>query len=357
MRSPEFYELVLERDVSSAELDQLIAWASAERRAGRGDGEGLFLDFKSATNLTGDNAARKKARTDWRRDLVAFANSAGGVLVIGVDEVGDTGLHVAGVPPGSGEASVWVTGMMQPVAHAVLLPPIVRTLRYGDADVWLIAMRRSPGPLIPIPSAAERWLYPLRTEAGTVDAPDYLVSDLLVGRREQPTFEVTARAHSSRNTAKSSSDQVLSVVYEVTLDNASMIYAGGVSLNLVNLHSPVEPDTSRARPLPASRPPFENRLVLSPALRRELDYVPGGLEFRHRVVNLGDMSAFAVTRVAFPPARYPGAAKLAWSAVIVTHRDGPAAMYQLRFDLPTEGWHEGQESFLPRVQRPRVAVE
>lgn len=292
-----------------------------------------------------------------RRDLVAFANSAGGVLVLGVAERGDQKeLLLEGVPPSAGDAASWVVGAMQAIAHALPHPPVARTVACGEHLLWLIAIQRSQGPLVPISSPSEKWVYPIRTEAGTIDAPDYLVSDLLVGRRAQPTFEITSIAVCRKDFARNSIAEIVSVVLELQVDNASMVYAEGVILSFVSLHLELEPDTSRARALPANGE-YTNRRILSPALRRELDFIDSpSMGFVHRVVNLEDLESYALKKVVLPPTRYPGNVLTAHSAIIVAHRNGPPTFFQFRYERPNAAWHEGTPVHLCRVFRPQVSV-
>jgi len=132
----EYLERALEGDVfDESDLKTLIA-SSAE--------EGLWLDFKDG-KLTKD---KKKAAAEVRRYVAAFANSDGGLLVIGVSE--ERPREITGATrPGGKELDVWAGSALAPLAAFLAPTPRAHVVRCGDKEVVVIACSRAPR-LVPL---------------------------------------------------------------------------------------------------------------------------------------------------------------------------------------------------------------
>jgi len=145
--------------------------------------EDLFLDYKHGNELLD----KKKGSSTIRQYLSAFANSAGGVLIIGVDEHNWDITNC--VAPGGGDLAIWAASCLTPIAPYFSPPPRFQVVKHPKGDVLIAATERSLG-LVPCIEAGE-FVYYLRFHDQTLSnktlrAPEYLIADLVLGRRQQP---------------------------------------------------------------------------------------------------------------------------------------------------------------------------
>jgi len=143
--------------------------------------EDLFLEYKHGNLL-----AQREAPRTVREYLSGFANSAGGILVIGVDEMSwsITGCSA----PGGEDLAEWASRCLTPIAPYFSPPPRFQVVQHSDGDVLVASTDRSLG-LVPCVEAGQL-VYYLRLHDQTLRAPEYLVSDILLGRRQQPYFRI-----------------------------------------------------------------------------------------------------------------------------------------------------------------------
>lgn len=148
--------------------------------------EDQYIEYKS-----GQQPA-DQLRTVVRRWTTGFANADAGVLAIGIsepDKESGAPRKVVGIDvPGGGPADEWASRILQPFTGRFLLPPRFVLTKHPDGDVLFIAVDRAP-QLISYAEANEP-RYALRIFESTVDVPSYLISDLLLGRRNHPTLKV-----------------------------------------------------------------------------------------------------------------------------------------------------------------------
>lgn len=149
--------------------------------------EGQWHDFKSGKiGQSGAPADVKKLKNVIRQYVTAFANSEGGILIVGVDEsrprkVDGFSAH------GSTPLREWANSVLAPV-YPQISPRIEAVTVAGGAEVLVIAVNRSPSLVNYIKDAQIR--YAMRFGDRTVDVPEFLISDLVLGRRQHPILEV-----------------------------------------------------------------------------------------------------------------------------------------------------------------------
>lgn len=143
--------------------------------------EDLFLEYKHGKLLT-----RKDAAQSVREYLSGFANSAGGILVIGVDEA--TWSITDCTAPGGENLAEWASRCLAPIAPYFSPLPRFQVVKHSDGDVLIASTDRSLS-LVPCVQAGEL-VYFLRFHDQTLKAPEYLVSDILLGRRQRPHFHI-----------------------------------------------------------------------------------------------------------------------------------------------------------------------
>jgi len=176
IRTSELLEsLIAGEQVSPSVLDELIS---------RPVPEDLFLEYKHGNLLL----AQREASRTIREYLSGFANSAGGILVVGVDE---STWSITGCSAPSGEdLAEWASRCLTPIAPHFSPLPRFQVVQHSDGDVLIASTDRSLG-LVPCVEAGQL-VYYLRLHDQTLRAPEYLLSDILLGRRQQPYLRIAA---------------------------------------------------------------------------------------------------------------------------------------------------------------------
>jgi hypothetical protein len=175
LRTMDLLDMVMSgRGITATELDELLT-----NRVG----EDLFLDYKHGNELRD----RKKGSATIRQYLTGFANSAGGVLLIGIDQAS---WSVTGcVAPGGGDLAEWAASCITQLTPFFSPMPRFQIVNHPDGQVLLAAASRSLGLISCVESSERVYYFRMHDETlsnKTVRAPEYLVTDLLLGRREQP---------------------------------------------------------------------------------------------------------------------------------------------------------------------------
>jgi hypothetical protein len=128
-----------------------------------------------------------KAARKIRRYVSGFANSEGGILIVGVSDGagGQEGRRVTGTTsPGKGNLEEWAADVLTPVAAGLSPPAAIQAMPVQEGEVLLIGVARAP-----ILIMADGQYY-LRHGHQTLKVEPYLLSDLLVGRRAHPVLTV-----------------------------------------------------------------------------------------------------------------------------------------------------------------------
>lgn len=145
--------------------------------------EDQFLEYKH-----GDELKKSGASREIRKYVSGFANSQGGVYIIGVD---DKKFEVTGsIAPGGGDLAEWAARCINPIAQYFSPPPRFFTIKHRNGDVLIIAVDRSLN-LISVVEDGET-VYYLRFYDQTLKAPDYLISDILLSRKVFPYLNIAS---------------------------------------------------------------------------------------------------------------------------------------------------------------------
>jgi len=143
--------------------------------------EDMWLDYK------GGEWSKDVDTKELRKDLTAFGNSDGGCLVVGVAEEKRRPTRLAGCEGDLTRAIQQIDSVIQSVAGYLFPPPRpVRHIKVTGQDVLVIAIPRSGRLHHFMESGTAR--YYIRIADGTAAIPDYLLSDILFGRRQQPVL-------------------------------------------------------------------------------------------------------------------------------------------------------------------------
>ena len=161
-----------------------------------------------------------------RKWVAGFANSVGGLLVLGVDAEDEwQPYRITGMsgPTRADSLRDWCLRALQPIAG--LLPaPIVVVVPCSEGEVVLVAVSRARNLVYCVESGS--MVYYLRFGESTVRAPDYHIAGLVHGRRERPVFGLLD-AWVVRNDDK----------YDVhlSISNTSMVWAPQIQVGMVVL--------------------------------------------------------------------------------------------------------------------------
>jgi len=169
-------ELLSGRQMTSGELNGLLQ--------DRID-EDLHLDYKHGDALQD----RREANQMLREYVSGFANSAGGMLIVGVDEAN---WRVTGCQaPGGGSLTRWASRSLTPIAGYLSPPPILQEVDHPDGPVLVAVVTRSAVLAPCFERGDRRSLYYLRLDDQTLQADEYLVADLVLGRRQHAYLTIT----------------------------------------------------------------------------------------------------------------------------------------------------------------------
>ncbi len=171
-----FEQLQIDNRLSVDEIDQLVTQRVRED---------LYLEYKH-----GDALTKGDATNTIREYLSAFANSNGGVLIIGVDAPGGIPINVTGCAGhNKGGLDEWAARCITPIANYFSPPPKFHIVNHPKGDVLICLAYRSL-QLVPCTEKGGNVIYHFRLHDQTLKAPDYLLADLLLGRRQHPVIEI-----------------------------------------------------------------------------------------------------------------------------------------------------------------------
>jgi len=166
--------------------------------------EDTWLDYKGGEwTLAVDS---KPAKDELRRDLTAFANSEGGCLVVGVPQEPNKEHGAPSRPErvegchGDIDGAVEVANAVSRNLAGLALPPprAVRRVTFPDGRVVLIIAVPRSGRLVPV-RHHDGMAHFFRIGDGKQRAPEYLVADLMFGRREGADLRLRLAEFDVRN--------------------------------------------------------------------------------------------------------------------------------------------------------------
>jgi hypothetical protein len=231
LRPKELLELLLEGNpLTPDELEQFIR----EHRD-----EDQYFDCKDGAITT--PTRRKEGSQIIRKWMSGFANSDGGILIVGVNEPNDKNepRKIAPCEARIGEQTPeeWATRCLLAMAGSFSPPPRFQTIQHPQGPVLTIAVARAPA-LVPCVDAGEL-KYFLRIHDSTVEAPAYLITDLVLGRRQHPILDLhppTTEVRTHVLPVGSAADRisVQRVSFRFSVENLSLATADEVRIGVIS---------------------------------------------------------------------------------------------------------------------------
>lgn len=209
-----------------------------------GETEDLWLDFKSG-QLLRDRTAAKSVR----EHVSAFANSAGGVLIIGVADNPRPRPIDGAVAPGGNSIDEWATSALEPLRSYLIPQPRIFDVATSGRHVLVIATGQSHVMAPVYESGQVCYFLRLGDSSGKfspVRAPDYLAANLLTGRLARPHL-VPRTLECKQVDGGSYADGQVPINVEVIIDNDSMTHADDALIMFV-FHGPLAGQNRPASP-------------------------------------------------------------------------------------------------------------
>ena len=148
--------------------------------------EDQYLDYKNGAVTA--KQTRDDANLMVRQYVSGFANAEGGVLVIGVN---DKPREIAPCISIGTPLDNWIGHLLQDMAPHFSPPPRIQVVSHKKGQVLVIAVARAP-ELVPC-IEARQWKYYLRIHESTIEVPSFLITDLVLGRRQHPIIDIGCR--------------------------------------------------------------------------------------------------------------------------------------------------------------------
>jgi hypothetical protein len=189
--------------------------------------EDQHLEYKDG-KITG-RSGRKDGIKEIRRTVSGFANSEGGILILGIDERKP---RVVSPCEAVGEEPLdkWIEGLIHDMAPFFSPLPRVYVVRHSLGPIVVVAVARAP-VLVPCVEAG-RMKYFLRLNQSTLEVPDFLLSDLVLGRRRQPSLQISVRIEKPHPLLTGSCH---TVDLHVLVENIGLVAAEHAGVGVVSL--------------------------------------------------------------------------------------------------------------------------
>jgi hypothetical protein len=219
----------MKRHVARAMLDKMLTGDVLQESDLRAlmavDNEHQHVDFKHGS-LTDD---RDEAKQVVRSYATGFANADGGLLVIGVSDGPPAQRRITKTKrPGGATLDSWARSCLEDFAGQLVPFPRFQVLNVEGCDVLIVATARAPA-MVPCHEKGAR-VYHLRVGDSTKPVPDYLLSDLLLGRRAHPILEVR---RSGKGGAVNGGQGSWQLGFGFEVENRGLVTASGVRIGLI----------------------------------------------------------------------------------------------------------------------------
>ena len=228
-------DLLEDNALTSDQLDKIIQENPKEDQ---------YLDYKNGVITT--RQKRDQGRQIIREYISGFANSDGGVLIIGVDD--NKPRQIAPCEPNVGGQLLdqWASRCLHDMVAYFSPQPRFQIINHPKGNVLAIAVARAPS-LVPCTEAREL-KYFFRIGDSTLQVPEYLIADLVLGRRQRPLLDLHSPSM-NENKDQFKSDNgldeipVRSATFSFVVENLSLATADDVKIGVVLCDLPPIPWT------------------------------------------------------------------------------------------------------------------
>ena len=227
----------------------------------------------------------------------------------------------------------WASRCLTPIAPYLSPPPQFCVVQHTKGEVLVIATDRSVG-FVPCTEKDRKPTYFLRIHDQTLAAPDYLASDLILGKRQHPYLaitEVVTSVGGRREGRQAKVDWCFET--EFTIENQGLSRAENVMVGLVNLST-----TEATGSLPVSNHLRKHITTIKPDESKYKADVPA---LRQHVADLAAVEPFTLKTALIAgcvsaPLRWVGGFYIpyAWkAAVYLTAEGAPPRWHQLSIEI------------------------
>jgi len=197
--------------------------------------EGQYLDYKDGLITTSQE--RAKGRQIIREYVNGFANSDGGILIVGVGRSKPREIKLCTLP-GSEPLDKWAENCVHDMAPFFSPPPRFQVVDHPKGLVLVIAVARAPSLVYCVKSGQPKYF--LRINQTTLEAPAYLISDLVLGKRQHPLLDlhdsrITDEGnHEIKDTDGGNLTSARRIIFSFTVENLSLATADDVKIGVVS---------------------------------------------------------------------------------------------------------------------------
>ncbi len=205
-------QLLIGKNLTVDEIDVLLSKQVKEDQ---------YLEYKHG-NILKDNDVNQIVR----KFITGFSNSAGGVLIIGIDAPNALPISITGCDNHEkGPLDEWISRCLTPIASYFSPLPIIQVINHPKGDILIAATPRSAG-LVPTIAGGVISYY-FRFHDQTLDAPDYLVADILLGRRQKPVLKLTWLSITNLKCVQDKSFSTADITFDLRwrMENESIVWA------------------------------------------------------------------------------------------------------------------------------------
>ncbi len=197
--------------------------------------EDLFLDYKNG--IITSQLKRDEGRRAIREYVSGFANSDGGVLIIGVDESLPRRIAPCEERVGQSPLDQWASRCLHDMASYFSPQPRFQVINHPQGQALAIAVARGPS-LVPCVESREL-KYFLRVGDSTFPVPEYLITDLVLGRRQRPLLDVhmpliNESTHQFQSLSSDRDIPTRGAALSFVLENLSLLTAEDIKVDVVS---------------------------------------------------------------------------------------------------------------------------
>jgi hypothetical protein len=351
LQPKELLNLLLEGSrLAPSELDQFIREHPDENQ-----------DFEYKDGKLATHPKRRDGNQTIREYVSGFANSDGGVLIIGVSEDEPRTIVPCAADIGGQPLEQWASRCLQDMTGYFSPQPRFQVIDHPpEGPVLTIAVARAPS-LVPC-IEARTLKYFFRIGDSTLPIPEYLIADLVLGRRQRPIFDLYSPyfnegLHEFKSETTGELIQARSAAFSCVVENLSLTAAEDVKIGVVLWSLVNGPRAEINRHLRAYLEISEPQGAQHPNLRLTHRSSPSNTE----KIDLGPFQTQRV-RIREPFYVPRQLSTEALGAVYVLSKGAPPTWFQLAFESQVGGFPPGSSAkdFQPNLvrkdlERPQVA--